>query len=88
MSGALFPQSINKNNLTLREELNMFIGHGEKDNIIPFQFAQKSFLPIQNFPHFELKTYKSMAHSICNEELTDILDFLNKRIIEESKKDL
>ncbi|ODV87486.1 hypothetical protein CANARDRAFT_26884 [[Candida] arabinofermentans NRRL YB-2248] len=60
----------------------IFHGHGEADPIINFKFgkmtadAYKSF----GFTNYEFNSYPGMAHSTCNQEMTDIMQFIRKTI--------
>lgn len=56
----------------------IFMGHGSEDMIVPFQLASQSRqqLITQGY-RVEWHEY-SMAHSVCNEELTDISKWLQR----------
>ena len=72
-SGAMFPQT---KILESNKGLKIFIGHGEKDDVIPFKEAQESFKPIENFPGLNKCIYSDLAHSINSQEIQDIKKFL------------
>ena len=77
LSGALFPQT---KILESNKELNIFVGHGENDNVIPFKESKESMKPINNFPGLCKYVYPNLAHSICSQEIIDLKKFLIKCI--------
>ena len=77
LSGALFPQT---KILEYNKGLNIFVGHGEQDNVIPFKESQESMKPIENFIGLCKYNYTNLAHSICNQEIVDLKNFLIKCI--------
>ena len=73
LSGSLF-HNVNLNILELKKKLNIFIGHGAKDSIIPLEIAEQSYQPIK--PYSQYHIYPNMSHAISNEELKDVADFI------------
>ena len=72
-SGFLFSQT------KISEEskgLKIFVGHGEKDNVISFKLNQESLKPIENLTELNRFTYPNLAHSFCEKEIQDIKNFL------------
>lgn len=56
----------------------VFIGHGEFDPIVPYVWARQSAKIIgETHPNLLFKSYP-MEHSICSEELQDLMIFLNR----------
>jgi len=74
-SGKLFNEvEILKDN----ENLNVFIGHGDQDDVIPYSKMSKSIERIANKEHLEIHTYKNSSHQITHDEFNDIGKFLVK----------
>lgn len=58
--------------------LNIFIGHGEQDNVLNFTEATNAKLWLENRKYkVTFKSYKGLPHSIAQEEIKDVLDFIN-----------
>lgn len=74
LSGNLFHQVDTSNVLKSKKKLNIFIGHGAKDSIIPLEIAERCYKPIKPFSKFHI--YPNMTHAICKEELRDVADFI------------
>ena len=77
LSGALFPQT---KILESNKGLNIFVGHGKEDNIIPFKESQESMKPIENFTGLCKYIYPNLGHSFCLQEIEDLKNFLIKCI--------
>ena len=74
-SGKLFNEvEILKDN----ENLNVFIGHGDQDDVIPFSKMSKSIERIAKKEFLEIHTYKNSSHQITHDEFNDIGKFLVK----------
>lgn len=74
-SGSLFPQiEIQKGN----EDLNVFIGHGEDDQLISCDVMKLGTQRIDGFKNVEKHIYPLMGHSINENELLDIKKFVEK----------
>ncbi len=61
------------------QQLRIFIGHGDADNRIDYQYAKDAQAYLQNLglqPEFH--TYKGMQDSISQEELQDFVNWLTK----------
>ena len=77
LSGALFSQTkILESNKTLK----IFVGHGKKDEVIPYNTNQESLKRIENFTGLCKYSYPNLAHSIANKEVLDLKNFLLKCI--------
>ncbi len=75
--GFLFPQTqINKDN----QNIKIFAGYSYVVRVIKYELSQKSFKKIKNFPNFHFNIYNDLEHIIGNEELEDIIQFLEKNI--------
>ncbi len=81
LSGTIFnsqkEQILKENNTSL----TIFIGHGTKDNRIPYPVAEssKQWLEANKFePEFHV--YKGMSHSISPQEIEDFISFIGKII--------
>ncbi|ORX90284.1 Phospholipase/carboxylesterase [Basidiobolus meristosporus CBS 931.73] len=59
----------------------IFMGHGTSDPVVQFQFGQGSseLLEAKGY-NVEFHAYPGMAHSCCDEELSDMAKFLEKVI--------
>ena len=68
-SGALFLQT---KILDSNKELKIFIGHGEKDEVIPLKSSQESLKPIENFSGLSKFIYPKLAHGISPQEIKDV----------------
>jgi len=58
----------------------VFQAHGSRDPLIKMSVANKTKLMIQELAHaakYEYKVYQQMAHSACQEEMDDLMSFLN-----------
>ena len=62
-----------------RKNLNMFVAHGENDNVLPVSFQIMSVERIKNFPNLILKYYEGVGHALSNVELNDLAKFINER---------
>jgi predicted esterase len=61
---------------------DIFHGHGDMDPMIRVDLAKSAakYFKEQGFANYNLKIYPGMGHSTCEEELTDIADFLIKSL--------
>jgi phospholipase/carboxylesterase len=68
-------------------KIKFFIAHGESDNVIKIEEAQKSktFLKEKKVLDLTYKTY-AMPHSISGDELNDLRGWLSKAIKPAEKK--
>ncbi|AWD32692.1 Carboxylesterase 2 [Candidatus Kinetoplastibacterium sorsogonicusi] len=58
----------------------IMFAHGKYDNIIPIINAKQSFNYMKNFfPNIIYREY-NMNHTICNSEINDISEFINKNL--------
>uniref|UniRef100_A0A1I7UC06 palmitoyl-protein hydrolase n=1 Tax=Caenorhabditis tropicalis TaxID=1561998 RepID=A0A1I7UC06_9PELO len=71
-----FPGAYTANNAT-----NIFLGHGNVDQLVPFQFGQMSETLIKKFnPNVQLHAYRDMGHQSCAEEMRDVKAFISNNI--------
>ena len=74
-SGELFKEvEILKEN----ENLKVFIGHGDADEVINYSKMKKSIERISNKEKLDLHTYKNVGHQIIYDEFKDIEEFMKK----------
>ena len=78
-SGALFTQT---KILDSNKQLKIFIGHGEKDDVIPLKSSQESYKPIEKFSGLSIFIYPNLSHSINPQEIKDAKSFLSKNMNE------
>ena len=74
-SGILFPQGEitgDKNNL------NVYLGHGDKDLAIPIEFHNETIKRIENYEGVKQFLYQGYGHAIYDIEKNDIEKFLNE----------
>lgn len=75
---------INKNILNKQKNSNIpiFIGHGEKDEIVLFENAisMKENLEKNGINNLEFKTYPNMGHNTSTNEINDIIKWFNKKV--------
>ena len=77
LSGALLNETVLYDDE--RKNLNMFVAHGENDNVLPVSFQIMSVERIKNFPNLILKYYEGVGHALSNVELNDLAKFINER---------
>ena len=77
-SGALFSQT---KILDSNKNLKIFVGHGLKDDVIPYKVNEESLKPIENFSGLKKFTYPNLAHSIDFKEIQDLSNFLKESMI-------
>ena len=75
-SGVLPPGNINLD----KNDLNVYFGYGDKDNIILPSFFNESIQRIKDFEGFKLYVYKDHLHFINLDETDDASEFLNEII--------
>lgn len=84
MSGFFAMKQGIKNRLVdTNKDIEIFHGHGDADPMINIDYARmtsKYFKEELGFTNYKLHEYHGMAHSTCNEELTDIIQFLTKNL--------
>jgi len=58
------------------QQLKVFIAHGKQDDVLPLGYAQEAKTYLQNLtPHITYHEYE-MRHTISEEELADLLEWL------------
>ena len=75
LSGYLFPE------IKIREEnkkINIFVGHGEKDDVINFLTSKEEMKRIENFKGFKSYSYPDKGHTITIKECQDLKLFLTE----------
>ena len=77
-SGFLFKQTEIKGD---KKRLNVYIGHGDKDISIPFEFHKETIKRIEGYESVKKYYYNGHGHSIMETEKKDIEIFLNDLII-------
>jgi lysophospholipase-2 len=62
------------------EDVPLMHCHGTSDPVVRHEWAVKTKGHVESlgFRNYELKNYRGMAHSVCDEEIKDALQFLNK----------
>lgn len=61
----------------------IFHGHGDLDPVININYARATAKYFQNnlgFTNYHLHEYSGMAHSTCNEEISEIAEFISKNL--------
>lgn len=58
------------------------MAHGTDDNVVPFEIGRKSLDQLKRLgvEHIDFNVYQGMAHSACDEELQNLLQFLTKTL--------
>jgi len=56
----------------------IFVGHGTKDNVVPFALGQKITDVLQKNKYLVKMRSYDMAHSVCAEEIGDIAEWLRE----------
>ena len=75
LSGYLFPE------IEIREEnkdLNIFVGHGEADNVISYLTSNEEMKRISNFKGYRGYSYPEKGHTITEKEVLDLNKFLTE----------
>ena len=56
--------------------------HGEADAVVAYKFGVDSAAALKaaGAASVEFKTYRGMGHAACNDELSDVADFLTARL--------
>ncbi|KAL3998947.1 Acyl-protein thioesterase 1 domain protein [Acanthocheilonema viteae] len=68
-------------NHTANKGVQIFMGHGGQDFLVPLSFGQMTEAYIKTFnPNICMKVYPRMAHSSCSEELVDAKEFIAQRL--------
>ncbi|KHN80369.1 Acyl-protein thioesterase 1 [Toxocara canis] len=59
----------------------VFMGHGGADFMVPLAFGEMTAAFLKKFnPNVVIKTYPSMSHGSCPEELADVKEWLLQRV--------
>ena len=61
-----------------KEKLNVYFAFGDADNLISPQFFNETIKDIKDNEGFKLYIYPNHAHSVCNDEIIDVGNFLDK----------
>ena len=61
-----------------KENLNVYYGFGDSDNIINPDFFNETIERIKNYEGFNLYIYQNHTHSVIPQEIKDAGEFLNK----------
>ena len=77
-SGILFPQANISSN---KEDLNVFLAHGNEDKAIPFQFHLETVENISDYKGVKKFYYEGHGNSISEQEKLDMSEFLNETMI-------
>ena len=75
MSGYLFPE------IEIREEnkkINIFVGHGDKDEMIGYSMANQELERIKDFKGLKKYIYPGEGHTVTQQEIIDLNKFLNE----------
>ncbi|VDN83921.1 unnamed protein product [Brugia pahangi] len=68
-------------NHTANKDVQIFMGHGGQDFLVPLSFGEMTEAYIKAFnPNIRMKVYPRMAHSSCPEELVDAKEFIAQRL--------
>ncbi|WP_313579080.1 alpha/beta hydrolase [Chishuiella sp.] len=81
LSGTIFSRIKNDKKLDKSSGLKIFIGHGDQDNRIPYSEAEtaKKWLE-ENKYSVDFHTYKGISHSISEQEINDLAEFIHKNL--------
>ena len=75
LSGYLFPE------IEIREEnkdLNIFVGHGENDNVISYLTSKEEMKRLENFKGYRGYSYPGKGHTVTKEEIVHLNQFLTE----------
>ena len=75
LSGYLFPE------VEIKEEnkkINIFIGHGEKDEMISYSMASQELERIKDFKGLKFYNYPGVGHTVTEKEINDLNKFLTE----------
>ena len=64
-----------------KQNLNVYLGHGDQDQAIPFEFHKETIKRIEDYKGVQKYYYEGHGHSIMEREKKDIEKFLNNLII-------
>ena len=67
---------LNDKKTTTNKSVPLFMGHGLYDDIIAIRFARQSLQKLQQAGYKPLWREYAMAHSLCQEEISDIRNWL------------
>ena len=75
LSGYLFPE------IEIREEnkkINIFVGHGDKDEMIGYSMANQELERIKDFKGLKKYIYPGEGHTVTQQEIIDLNKFLTE----------
>ena len=77
LSGILFPFCTKNVNVKSKKDMAIYIGHGEKDDMINIKLAKVSYKYFEenNFTNVKFREF-SIGHSINGTELEEVKDFI------------
>ena len=64
-----------------KKSLNVYLGHGNRDKAIPFEYHNKTIKRIEEYEGVKKYYYDGHGHSIIEIEKKDIENFLNVLIL-------
>ena len=64
-----------------KKSLNVYLGHGNMDKAIPFEFHKETIKRIEDYEGVKKYYYEGHGHSIIEKEKKDIEDFLKNLMI-------
>lgn len=63
----------------VNKETTVFLGHGNADNVVSYDFGKMSSQMLSKFyKNLEFKTYNGLAHSSSPQEFSDVANFISK----------
>jgi len=69
------------NGIKVNTETPVFQGHGETDPLVKFSFGKLTAEAISKFnKNHVFKSYQGMGHSSCEQEMSDVRDFIDKHL--------
>ena len=81
LASAVAAQQCNVDNL----QVPVFWGHGIADSVVRFKYGEASVSRLQqvyNMRNISFRKYAGMDHSSCDEEVDDLLMFLQEKVID------
>ncbi|MCD9854501.1 dienelactone hydrolase family protein [Epilithonimonas sp. JDS] len=81
MSGTIFNSLKTEHDKTKASATSFFIAHGDRDERIPFSEAEnsKKWMDSHHYQS-EFHVYKGMGHSISDEEIKDLVSFVQQKV--------
>ena len=58
--------------------MKIFVGHGEKDNVITYLTSKEEMKRIENFKGYRGYSYPEAGHTITKKEIQDLKNFLTE----------